>query len=260
MRKYFTPSPHPAKAELDALLDTIYWHNDYFSYIAHIPSGRYFHISPSFETLTGFTKEEIEEKNVAFFIEHMPPEDVLRSKEEQVIFFRKPLEPGFDFNAPLINEFFGRLRTPDGQVKSCIGLATTLKYLPTREMENSLVLNFVDQKNDLHNSLLRKEAKAILTKVKQLYTTIYPATSFQSVDKGPLTELVFEVDPKHVLTRQEKTILNKIAQGETTKKIATDLSISINTVETHRKNMLIKLESKNVAELVKKASKLYWLD
>jgi DNA-binding CsgD family transcriptional regulator len=260
LRKYFAPSPHAAKVELDSLLDTIYWHSDYFSYIAHIPSGRYFHVSPSFEAITGFSKEEIEEKNVAFFTEYLLQEDVLRAVKEQVVFFKKPLEPGFDFNFPHINEFYGRLRTPGGQIISCISLAATLKYLPTKEMENSLVLTFVDQKNDHHTSLLRKEARALLVKVKELYTAIYPSLPFQSIDKGPLTELVFEVDPKHILTRQEKTILNKIAQGETTKKIATDLNISVNTVETHRKNMLIKLESKNVAELVKKASKLYWLD
>jgi DNA-binding CsgD family transcriptional regulator len=260
LRKYFASSPHPAKAELDALLDTIHWHTDYFSYIAHIPSGRYFHVSPSFETLTGFTKEELEGKNVAFFTEHMLPEDLLKAMEEQVEFFREPLMPGFDFDYPQINQFGGRLRTPDNQVISCLGCATTLKYLPTKEMENSLVMAFIETNDEQRNSFLIKQASDLLKRTKQLYAQIYPRSILQAIDKGPLTELVFEVDPKHPLTRQEKIILNKIAQGETTKKIATDLSISINTVETHRKNMLIKLESKNVAELVKKASKLYWLE
>jgi DNA-binding CsgD family transcriptional regulator len=43
------------------------------------------------------------------------------------------------------------------------------------------------------------------------------------------------------------------------KEIALNLDISHNTVETHRKNMFAKLKVNNVAELIKKASKLYWL-
>lgn len=51
-------------------------------------------------------------------------------------------------------------------------------------------------------------------------------------------------------TKAEKSILEKIAKGFSTKQIAQQLGISEKTVETHRKNLFIKAEVKNVAELI----------
>ncbi|WP_343693973.1 response regulator transcription factor [Chitinophaga sp.] len=54
-----------------------------------------------------------------------------------------------------------------------------------------------------------------------------------------------------VLTPREKEILKLIAEGGSTKEIADQLSLSINTIETHRKNMLFKTGLRNVAQLIK---------
>ncbi|MGZ4042610.1 MAG: LuxR C-terminal-related transcriptional regulator [Bacteroidia bacterium] len=51
-------------------------------------------------------------------------------------------------------------------------------------------------------------------------------------------------------TKAEKSILEKIAKGYSTKQIAQQLDISEKTVETHRKNLFVKAEVKNVAELI----------
>lgn len=51
-------------------------------------------------------------------------------------------------------------------------------------------------------------------------------------------------------TKAEKSILEKLAKGFSTKQIAQQLSISEKTVETHRKNLFVKAEVKNVAELI----------
>jgi DNA-binding NarL/FixJ family response regulator len=54
-----------------------------------------------------------------------------------------------------------------------------------------------------------------------------------------------------ILTRREKDILRLIAEGYSTKEIADRLFLSINTVETHRKNMLFKSGLRNMAHLIK---------
>jgi DNA-binding NarL/FixJ family response regulator len=54
-----------------------------------------------------------------------------------------------------------------------------------------------------------------------------------------------------VLTRREKEILTLIAEGHTNQEIAGLLFISAATVDTHRKNLLLKLKAKNTAALVK---------
>ncbi len=56
-----------------------------------------------------------------------------------------------------------------------------------------------------------------------------------------------------VITRREKEVLALIANGQTNQEIATMLYVSVSTVETHRKNLLQKLQAKNTAALVKLA-------
>lgn len=57
-----------------------------------------------------------------------------------------------------------------------------------------------------------------------------------------------------VLTRREKEVLELIANGMTNAEIAKKLFISVTTVDTHRKNLLAKLEAKNTASLVRMAT------
>lgn len=63
------------------------------------------------------------------------------------------------------------------------------------------------------------------------------------------------VSPKK-LSPKEMEILKLIARGNTTKEIAQSLFISTRTVETHRNNMMKKLEVKNTPELINKAAQL----
>ncbi|WP_244215824.1 response regulator [Pedobacter kyonggii] len=51
-------------------------------------------------------------------------------------------------------------------------------------------------------------------------------------------------------TKREKQILQLIAQGKTTASIADELFLSPLTVETHRRNMMQKLDVKNSIELI----------
>ncbi len=58
---------------------------------------------------------------------------------------------------------------------------------------------------------------------------------------------------KPILTRREKEVLELIAEGLTNHEIADKLFVSTTTVDSHRKNLLAKLQAKNVAALVKLA-------
>ncbi|MBD0823327.1 response regulator [Aestuariibaculum marinum] len=61
---------------------------------------------------------------------------------------------------------------------------------------------------------------------------------------------------ENILSKKEKEVLGLIAEGLTTKEIAAQLFVSSRTIETHRANVLKKLEVKNTAELIKKATLL----
>ncbi len=58
---------------------------------------------------------------------------------------------------------------------------------------------------------------------------------------------------KTSLTRREEDVLRLIVDEKTTKEIAEELFISEKTVENHRANLMLKLDVKNMAGLVKKA-------
>ena len=56
-----------------------------------------------------------------------------------------------------------------------------------------------------------------------------------------------------VLTNREREVIQLIAEGKTTKQIASLLNVSVKTVETHRKKIMDKLGTNSVAELTKYA-------
>jgi DNA-binding NarL/FixJ family response regulator len=59
-----------------------------------------------------------------------------------------------------------------------------------------------------------------------------------------------------VLTRREKEVLELIADGMTNNEIAQKLFVSVTTVDTHRKNLLAKFETRNIASLIKAAMQM----
>lgn len=56
-----------------------------------------------------------------------------------------------------------------------------------------------------------------------------------------------------ILTSREREILQSITEGKSTKEIASDLSLSVKTIETHRTQLMDKLDIHSVAELTKYA-------
>ena len=62
------------------------------------------------------------------------------------------------------------------------------------------------------------------------------------------------------ISRREKQILKLIVWEKTTHEIAQELFISFGTVETHRRNLLHKLDVKNTAGLVRVALENNLLD
>lgn len=56
-----------------------------------------------------------------------------------------------------------------------------------------------------------------------------------------------------VLTAREREVLQQLAEGNTTKEMADSMSVSVKTIETHRRNIMEKLNLHSVAELTKYA-------
>ena len=57
-------------------------------------------------------------------------------------------------------------------------------------------------------------------------------------------------DSSHLLTDREKEVLQLLAEGRSNKEVATLLDLGLSTVETHRANLMQKLNLHNTAEIV----------
>ncbi|UQB70379.1 response regulator transcription factor [Epilithonimonas zeae] len=65
---------------------------------------------------------------------------------------------------------------------------------------------------------------------------------------------------KNILSSREKEIVTAISKGYSSSEISKILFISVNTVETHRKNIFFKLNVTNTAQLISLAMKLGIID
>lgn len=86
---------------------------------------------------------------------------------------------------------------------------------------------------------------------KKYFSPSISAKMIDYMSENPINE--------NVLSKKETEVLELISKGNTTKEIATMLYVSSRTIETHRANILKKLDVKNTAELIKKAVELNFI-
>lgn len=110
------------------------------------------------------------------------------------------------------------------------------------------------------NDMLNSGANGYLLKnasLQDLENAITQVLQGQFVMSDEVREIIFSPSgaPKKLprLTAREKEVLHWIGEGLTTQQMADKLFISIQTVESHRYNLLQKFEVPNAATLIKKA-------
>lgn len=94
------------------------------------------------------------------------------------------------------------------------------------------------------------------TRMVQAIKTVYQGSTYfcESVTQTLFSQEVVPVAQKpNPLSRREESILKLVAEGNSSKKIASLLNISYRTVETHRQNIKHKLDLHSTAELAKYA-------
>lgn len=65
----------------------------------------------------------------------------------------------------------------------------------------------------------------------------------------PNSDAAISSSGQYVLTPREREVIQLVAEGKTTKEIATALGLSVKTAETHRTNLMRKLDLHSVADL-----------
>lgn len=145
------------------------------------------------------------------------------------------------------------------------GLATTLRVKEDYADVKVIALTMLDQGSFIQQ-MLRNGASGFLLKNsgKDEVLNAIRAVSVGGQYLGPeATQLLIDnmkgesamkrsFMPQ--LTRREKEVLGHVSNGMSSQKIADELHISFNTVESHRKNLLTKFGARNGAELVRMAA------
>ncbi len=94
------------------------------------------------------------------------------------------------------------------------------------------------------------ELRLALTAAGQGKTYLSPAISSKVVE-GYLSGDTQGEDPLAVLSERQRDVLQLIAEGRSTKEIASDLKLSVKTVEWHRSVLMERLDIHDVAGLVR---------
>ena len=101
--------------------------------------------------------------------------------------------------------------------------------------------------------LLKSDAgRDLVTAVEALqhHRTFFTTKVAQMVLDGFLhPESEAEKSSKHLLTPREREVIQLLAEGKTSKEVAVALNLSVKTAETHRTNLMRKLDLHSVADL-----------
>ena len=100
--------------------------------------------------------------------------------------------------------------------------------------------------------LKEQAAQELIAALRQVLSgSIYLSPS---ISESVVTALLSRKEqPSDLLTPREKQVLQLIAEGKTTKDIASLLHLSVKTAESHRSNIMNRLGVHNVASLVRYA-------
>ena len=115
-----------------------------------------------------------------------------------------------------------------------------------REIVNAGVRGFIVKSDSERDLVIAVETLARHKPFFTSYATELILSKFNS--GGSVTKVPKSIGER--LTSREREILQLIAEGKTSKEVASALSINIKTAETHRANIMRKLEIHSVTQLV----------
>lgn len=228
--------------EVHKKLLNIFQVGDYYYYILNIPKLEMEYISDSTAEIL-----KLKDKNLfsaQYIFENMHPDDT-RS---------------FLLNERKVTEFFSKL-TPEKVLKYKVSYDYRIKKADGTYIW--VLMQTTTIQTDENGAVIR--VMGVQTDISHLKTSNQiSGLSFIGLDGEPSYYNVDVEDPfllpsQELFTGREKEIMKLIIEGFTTQEIAVKLSRSVHTINTHRKNIFQKTESKTIADLVANCLKNNWI-
>lgn len=208
----------------------------------------------TFEKWTGIPNTEIIAGGIKKIVSFVQAEQLPHLALIQAAFVQHTRSADFDPGAVRFLDLSWSAVLPSGMLP-LLSTMLVLTYTSTRDLAWAICFQVQDDENSLEQL---HTCKRLLRSIKERHNEIYAHGPSTVPDRPGTIQTTNPVLEK--ITSRELEVLVLIAKGYSTPDIAGQLSIAANTVESHRKKLLEKFEAKNVAELIKKASKVYWLE
>lgn len=229
--------------------------------ISCLGAERFLYLDNNFFELTGYTNEQFRKGGMDFWFPLINPDDMQQVSDTIIESYKEMAQysAGDAYPAPLVLEY--RFKHPS---KRWVGMRDT-RYLVSFSEEkviDRVLCRFdrlaIDPEElaELDDWVRKEKSCTRLLEVAMVHETSKNKTS---INGGKVTPSKNNPSWVTLLTPREKEILHLISEGLSTKMIADRCHISIHTVETHRRHLLEKIQVRNSMELVKEASKVYWL-
>lgn len=204
-----------------------------YYYVFNFINQKFEYVHPNIMEVLGYEPEEF---NLDLWFAIMDPEDVQRMKWKEAaaatfLFKTIPFEKVTDYKV----SYSFRLKTKDHKIKMILHQVITLVTQGDK-------IHYVF---GIHSDITHLKTP---TEDRISFIGLNGAPSYFSLSTDP--ETLLQPPAKLNLSLREMEIISLLAEGHSSKEIATQLHISHHTVDTHRRNLLKKAGVQNTLELV----------
>jgi DNA-binding CsgD family transcriptional regulator len=224
--------------EIHKKLLNIFQVGDWYYVVLNLPDSRLDRVGGSIEPLLGVKPEMV---TLDYLLGHIHPEDLpffLNFEHFIVRFFDElPIEKIMKYKV----RYDYRIRKPDDTYIRILQQTITIEH----DENGALLRTFIVHTDISH---LKKEGKPVFSLIG-----LEGEPSFVDID----VEKIYK--PSSFLSNREREIIHMMIDGLLVKEIADKLDLSKLTVDTYRKKLLQKTQTKTSTELVAKAIREGWV-
>lgn len=210
---------------------------EFFHVIFNTQKAEMEYVAPQVAKVLGYTAEEFQ---LQLIMDNIHPGDIsyYYHYEQSAVRFFTGLSPDLFFKYKFSYDY--RIKTKYGDYKRILQQVVPIYYFPEGGARTL----------------------GIFTDITHLNVQGTPKLSFIGMQDAPSyynvhLEKEFNIVEKH-LTKREREILSAVVKGKSSKEISEELSLSIYTVQTHRKNILKKSGCTTLSELLTKSIREGW--
>ena len=223
----------------------------FFLYI--IKPGKFLFISNSTEKIIGYPVQKFFEEGIDFIASKIHPEDYPIAFAECGKMLKENNTPNYSEEKDVPKRIELRNKNKEGN-----WVCTEINFI-VLDYTNAGVSQIFGIMEEINIDKEKYLGDRVIQDFKFLTDSTYMSRKNHDYHLESLIDISLKSNAYKKVTRREKEVLKLVADGFTAKELANKLFISIHTAINHRKNLITKFHVKNTAELIKVASKYFWL-